>query len=139
MKNDWKNISKENPYKAPDGYFNDLENRVLERIAVQAPPRKILHMNFVRWASSVAAVFLIGFIGVHQFYLRPIIVEAEQEAFVDVLTYYGDNLDTYSIATAMAEGEVFAMENTSDEAEMADFLDLDEYIILEEMLNNAQK
>ena len=65
ISNKLKNTKKENPFSVPQGYFNDFQQHIQERVkaekedSVKVPVQS--RVPRLVWISSVAAVFIIGF------------------------------------------------------------------------------
>jgi hypothetical protein len=58
----------QNPFKVPEGYFDTLNTRIMDKVAKQASaPKdekpaqaKKVHMHVLRWAAACACVLVIG-------------------------------------------------------------------------------
>lgn len=142
MKNSiyWQDKAKSNPFKVPPGYFESFEERMMARIAAEAKPaqKRILPMPVIRWITGVAAVFLIGFIGVQQFYLKPQRIMMNQEAMYNVIAYYAQDMDDASFSALMADNELLSSDDSQEEAiDLVEWMDVDEMAIIDAMINLA--
>ena len=58
----------QNPFKVPEGYFDTLNTRIMDKVAKQASAQKDekpvkvkkVHMHVLRWAAACACVLVIG-------------------------------------------------------------------------------
>lgn len=72
MKNfDIENLERKNIYKTPKGFFNDVQERVLQQTAQKSPvigqrSAKIFRINW-SYAAAAAVVLFLGFIGIIQY------------------------------------------------------------------------
>jgi hypothetical protein len=59
-------FNRENPFTVPEGYFDDLEKRVMRRIREQEnrPPARVVGIRLHRAAIAVAACLVLAFAGV---------------------------------------------------------------------------
>lgn len=59
------NTKQENPFSVPEGYFNDLQQRIQEKIKAEreGTEKEVEQLRMPRliWISAVAAIFVIGF------------------------------------------------------------------------------
>ena len=130
----WKEKGREgNPFKVPDGYFDQFEDLMMERIKEVGEDKKVrlLTPKIVRWVSSIAAVLLLGFIGFQQLHLKPQQIKMEQETMYAVIEFYAQDLDEATLAEMMAENNVFDEEDTNSDDDLLDYMDVDELAIIE--------
>ncbi len=63
--NNLKDTKKENSFSVPEGYFNNFQQRLQEKIReeqeIMIPVKHAWHVHRLVWASGIAAVFLIAF------------------------------------------------------------------------------
>jgi len=138
--NIWQDRAKSNPFIVPQGYFESFEERMMARIAVETKPatKRFLPMPMIRWIAGVAAVFILGFIGVQQFYLKPHQVLMNQGAMYNVIAYYAQDLDDASLTSMMADNEILTIEESQDDAiDLMEWMDVDEMAIIDAMINMA--
>ena len=58
----------QNPFKVPEGYFDTLNTRIMDKVAKQASAQKDekpvkakkVHMHVLRWAAACACVLIVG-------------------------------------------------------------------------------
>lgn len=134
----WQDKAKSNPFKVPQGYFESFEERMMARIAAEAKPaqKRILPMPVIRWITGVAAVFLVGFIGVQQFYLKPQQLVMNQEAMYNVIAYYAQDMDDASFSAMMADNEILSVDDSQKDAiDLMEWMDVDEMAIIDVMIN----
>lgn len=53
---------KKNPFSVPEGYFEHLTDRVLEKIKEEEKPRKVAFMQLLKPYMGLAAIFLLAFL-----------------------------------------------------------------------------
>lgn len=53
---------KKNPFSVPEGYFEHLTDRVLEKIKEEEKPHKIAFMQLLKPYMGLAAIFLLAFL-----------------------------------------------------------------------------
>jgi len=138
--NNWQDKAKDNPFKVPQGYFEGFEERMMAKISAdaQASQKRIMPLPLIRWISGVAAVFLLGFIGVQQFYLKPHQVLINQEAMYNVIAYYAQNMDDASFSAMMADNEILSVDASQDDAmNLMEWMDVNEMTIIDAMIDMA--
>ncbi|MCK5821688.1 MAG: hypothetical protein KAH17_07375 [Bacteroidales bacterium] len=138
--NNWQNKAKDNPFKVPHGYFESFEGRMMDRIAAESNliHKRIIPMPVIRWITGIAAVFIMGFIGVQQFYMKPQQVLMNQEAMYEVLAYYAQDMDDASFSTMMADNKLLPADDAQDDAiDIVEWMDVDEMIIIDAMIEMA--
>ena len=73
MNNDLNNILdrkqlEQSPFRVPEGYFDTLNTRIMDKVAKQASAQKDekpakakkVHMHVLRWAAACACVLIVG-------------------------------------------------------------------------------
>ena len=73
MNNDLNNILdrkqlEQSPFRVPEGYFDTLNTRIMDKVAKQASTQKDeepakakkVHMHVLRWAAACACVLIVG-------------------------------------------------------------------------------
>jgi hypothetical protein len=80
-------MKKNNPFKVPDSYFDDLENTILSQTTQN---KKIISIRSLYWKYAAACLFLIG-ISVFMYHE---VQQQKTEQAVDV--YYENFIEDYS-------------------------------------------
>lgn len=140
--NNWQNISEFNPFKVPTDYFESFEGRMMARIEQESDKKITRSMTplVIKWIYGAAAVLILGFIGVQQFYLKPEQRLLDQQAMINVIEYFAQDMDEASLATMMAENDVLYLEESNSEnSDLLEWMDVDEMIIVEVMIEMANK
>lgn len=124
-------------FKVPEGYFDQFEDKLMERIKEGSEKKKVRFLNpkLVRWVSGVAAVLLIGFVGFQQLHLKPQQIEMDQESMYAVIEFYAQDLDDTYLAEFMAENDVFAEEELNADNDLLDYMGVDELAIIEAIVS----
>ncbi len=131
-----KRIKDENPFKVPDGYFDGLESKIMERISQESSVKKSRTIApMIRWISGVAAALFIGFIGIKQFHFKPQKIQLEQDLMYAVIEYYAQDLDELSLATLMDESGALNQEIPAGDVQLIEYLDVDDLEIIEAIMN----
>ena len=108
---DWEQWKSKPSYQVPDGYFDELENRLIEKI----PTNKQSTWNTKRillYATSIAAILVISF-GINQIFqtdndsLNYTLSEEEYNEFIEEYSYEIDENTLYSL---LEEEEIEALE-----------------------------
>ena len=125
------------PFKVPEGYFDQFEDKLMERIMEESEKKKVrlLSPKLVRWISGVAAVLLIGFIGFQQLHLKPMQIAMDQESMYAVIEFYAQDLDDASLAEFMAENDAFAEDMLNTDDDLLDYMGVDELAIIEAIVS----
>ena len=136
----WNKNTRNNPYKVPEGYFEDFEGRMMDLISEKSETvqKRLIPYGVIRWVSGVAAVLLIGFIGINQFYLKPQKNLLDQEAMFTVIEYFAQSMDDTYITELLAENDVLAFDESTDEdLDLLEWMDVDELSIIDAMIEVA--
>lgn len=129
-----------NPFKIPEGYFESFEDKMMSTIAQDSIVRKnfTITRSMVKWVSGVAAVLLIGLIGIQQLYIKPEKKALEQEAMYSVIEYFAQELEEDFFAEIMVEAEVIVFDDYySEDSEVIEWLDIDDMTIVDAMIEMA--
>ncbi|HBB93333.1 MAG: hypothetical protein A2X22_13495 [Bacteroidetes bacterium GWF2_49_14] len=101
---------RKDPYRIPQGYFESLGDRIISRIdpGTEAPltVRPTLIRPWMTWVSGIAAVFVLGWFGLREFYLKPHQELQIQESLSHFTDYYGEELNEGLLAGFVADYEV---------------------------------
>ena len=133
-KMNWHQQAKEkNPFKVPGGYFEGLESRIMQRIQEEeaSTPVRKLNMGIIRWVSGVAAALVIGFIGFHQFHLKPAQVEQDLYSLVE---YYAQDMDDVTLAMILSDDVLESGGDSETNANLLDYMGADELTVIETIL-----
>lgn len=135
----WQQEVKGNPFLVPEGYFEDFQSRMIA--AIREPDKKsggrVIHMRLTKWVSGVAAVLLLGLIGFQQLYLKPMHDLQAKDAMYSVMEYFAMDMDDLSITELIANNEVFDIEDSDDQADLLEWMNVDEYSLIEAALGDA--
>lgn len=97
-----------NPYRVPEGYFESLPSRIMERVDASQPPvvaRRLWLRPVVRWAAVFIGVLVVSVASWHLFggdqsstqSQQSLMVTADDEAFYEAADYaLLDNQDIYT-------------------------------------------
>lgn len=133
----WKDGSNgANPFKVPEGYFEELEEKVMQQISSMPHVyhKKSRSIKMVSWISGIAATLLIGLIGFQQFHLKPQNEILKQEMLFSVIEYYAQDLDDVSFAAMMAEHEVLQDAPAQTDNDLLDYMNIDDLTLIEAVL-----
>ncbi len=136
----WQEQNKNNPFKVPTGYFDNFEERMMDRIAEESKPvsKRILPYSMTRWISGVAAALFLGFIGFQQFYLKPQQNLLNEEAMLNVIEYFIQDLDDISFAELIVDNEMLSLEDSGNpSADVLEWMNVDEGTIIDAMIEMA--
>ena len=135
----WQRGDVENPFLVPDGYFEDFQSRMMKVIqgTEKRPRGRVISIKLTRWVSSVAAVLLLGFIGFQQLYLKPMHDLRAKDAMYSVFEYFAMDMDDLSMTKLIADNEVFDMEASNDQADLLEWMNVDEYSLIEAVLGDT--
>ena len=118
------NIKRENVHKVPDGYFDELPNRIQARIKAGSAQKSpvVYHMQPVWGLTAAAAVlFIIGFLifptSPEVLSADELLSEVDSEALIDYL--YSENISTEDILASV--DEAYLLDDFSDSD--LDFID----------------
>ncbi len=138
--NNWEDRAKDNPFRVPQGYFESFEERVMSRITEESrkESKRILSIPMIRWVAGVAAVFLLGLIGVQQFYMKPQHDLLNQEAMYEVIAYYAQDLNDVTFTDLIADNEILSIaEPQNDGIDLTEWMDVNEMIIIDALIDMA--
>lgn len=107
MKNPLDEISKQHPFKVPEGYFESLTDSIQSRM-IERQKRSFYFIPLIKWALVPAFIFIIGFI-----YLIPtsnspnpdLLAEVSNDAILIYLENSG--LEEVEIASLLSPNEAF--------------------------------
>lgn len=57
---DFQNIGKQMPYRIPDGFFDKMQEQVMERVQKEEKHKKPHRVKLILWATLAAAAVLVG-------------------------------------------------------------------------------
>ncbi len=101
---------RKDPFSIPEGYFESLGDRIISRIdpVSEAPvaERRSLVRPWMTWVSGIAAVLVLGWFGLREFYLKPHQETQIQESLSHFSDYYGEELNEGQLAGFVADYEV---------------------------------
>jgi hypothetical protein len=114
---------RKDPYKVPEGYFDNFPDRMMERInqsgAVVHPGRISMNRSWIVWASGIAAVMVIGWFGFRNYYWKPLQEERFQENIALFVDFYGEELHEGQLAGYFEDNKIdLAKQATSDWSEL---------------------
>lgn len=115
-------------FKVPEGYFESLEDRVMEQLSLPEPKVIPLYRRRPVWASVAAAVVVM--VGAGLFYLNNSATPADESAIENYLVYQG-NISSYDIIQNLDDSDINALEKSmavSDDA-VIDYLDNENIIV----------
>lgn len=135
----WQELSKENPFRVPENYFKEFPTRVMEAIEEESrevtPVRKMRPV--IRWISAVAAVLIMGFVGLQQFVLKPGQERMAENAMFEVIEYYAMGMDDWTMTELMAENEVLGTSLEEEQIQILEWMDLDEMTLIDAFMNDS--
>lgn len=71
-----KKYEKKNPFSVPEGYFEQLESRLMEQVSKSEQHRKVKFLSFVKPYLGLAGVFLVALFVVQ--IILPVVVDKRQ-------------------------------------------------------------
>jgi len=98
------------PFKVPEDYFMNFPDRMMERINhsdIQVPvSRKRILRPWMAWVSGIAAVLVIGWFGLGNYYFKPLQEDRFQEGIALFVDYYGGELHEGQLAGYIEENKI---------------------------------
>jgi hypothetical protein len=92
---------RKDPYRVPEGYFADFAGKVMERLKDEAPiqERNVrLFRPWMAWVSGAAALIIVGWMGIRNYYWMPLQENRFQESIALMVDYYGEELHEGELA-----------------------------------------
>lgn len=134
----------ENPFKVPEGYFENSRARIMAAIAEEKPSEPVRKINFksnLYWISGVAASLIIGFVLFQNLYLNPLKDNRMAQEINWFVNYAGSELNSDMLASYVAEEgmEVNVFFEDADDSEQYNLLEvgeIDESFIIEQMMKS---
>ncbi len=134
----------ENPFKVPDGYFQDSRSRIMDAVAVEKDVRPVKKVNFktnLYWLGSVAATLLIGLLLFQNLYLRPHQENKIAQEIDWFVNYAESELNSGLLASYVADeglevSDFFEEIDNSEQSNLIEISDIDELYIIEEMMKS---
>jgi hypothetical protein len=116
----WENQEfRKNPYRVPDEYFASFPDRIMDRIMDEQIDESVNYKRLLKpwmaWASSIAAVLIIGWFGVRSFYWKPLQEVRLQEQIALVVDYYGNELNEGRLAGYLIDNNIEVHNTTESE------------------------
>jgi hypothetical protein len=99
-----------NPFRVPDGYFNQLSDRIMSRVTGQSAGSVRKSHRIIRpwivWISSAAAVLVLGWFGFQSLYLKPHQEIVFQERLALFADYFSEELHGGQLADYLYENQI---------------------------------
>jgi len=116
----WENEGfRKDAFKVPDGYFAGFPDRMMEKLNQPVPVLTLQRRRLIRpwmaWVSGIAAIFIIGWFGFHNFYLKPLQEVRFQENISLFVDYYGGELHEGQLAGYFEENSIDIIKEASTE------------------------
>ena len=99
--------------------------------------RSIINLPITRWLSGAAAILLLGFIGFQQLYINPHNDLRAEEAMYSVVEFFAMDVDDWTMTEIMADNELIELDAVDGQAEFLEWMDIDEYTIIEAAMDGA--
>jgi hypothetical protein len=137
----------ENPFKVPDGYFEESRARIMDAISkegIEKPVKVGRLKSRLLWVSGIAASLLIGLMLFQNLYIKPqqeIKMTQEIEWFVN---YASLELNSGLLSSYVADEKINIDEfsdNTgaSEQLNLLEITEFDELYIIEEWMNSENQ
>jgi len=110
---DFKKVGKRMPYRVPDGFFDQMEDRVMSQIQQETKPTKgrIFRMVFGTFAAAAAAIAL--FFVVHK--ALPADMTSEESFSMVELAYNNLSAEDQEYLVQVYEDDLFINDNNYEE------------------------
>jgi len=104
------NRFRKDPYKVPEGYFEDFPDRMMEQLnqAIMIKPmeNRRLMRPWMAWVSGIAAVLVIGWFGIRTYYWQPLQEVRFQENIALFIDFYGEELHEGQLAGYFEDNKI---------------------------------
>jgi hypothetical protein len=117
----WENDRfRKDPYKVPEGYFEGFPDRLMDRLnqssSLQTTPEKHRMIRpWMAWVSGIAAIIVLGWFGVRNFYWKPLQEVRFQENITLFVDYYGEELHEGELAGFIEDNKIDFTKSSSNE------------------------
>ena len=117
----WENDRfRKDPYKVPEGYFEGFPDRLMDRLnqsgtLVSTSEKQRMIRPWMAWVSGIAAVMVLGWFGVRNFYWKPLQEVHFQENITLFVDYYGEELHEGELAGFLEDNKIDLTKSTSNE------------------------
>lgn len=115
IKPDFEEMGNSNPFRAPEGYFGSIEDRIMGKISENAKPPKTsaLIMRFLKPALGLAASFTLVYLLVYYPITSLLLKDTVQTEISDSISF--DPFEAYSLSFSLVDESTLINTLFSDE------------------------